>query len=837
MQNAALAANISFSTYQNILNSELDLHANEDALIAYDAEADFLFESVYTDNASFGGYMVCHTGPNLNGQHRMQRLQKIVDDIIAETSDHDDMVPLNDDDGMVPFNSSDMFDPVYNKADATCALANLPSGVAKQLIGRTNSRLLKGNEMYGHVAVQPMTSYMKMRSGTITHVEEVAENMGVLKYLSVQMCPGSSDMPQIMERVKSRDEFGRSLASRNFVWYGRQERMHEHLRRSLSRHRGMEEVKDMSVQHQRRMDRWDRALAQGIDSDHACAAMFEDLVVGSVSKFGVSRIDFGTGSQGDMSSAASADCILSLIAALSAQPEICGVESAGMPTTMNDYAQWITQSGTNNYRPFWDQGVTGKNVIVQVSDTGLDTDHCHFYDSSSGELKDGTVQSNRRKVVQYVPQPDTDDSDVYDGHGTHVVGSILAKRSTDGTVGGEEAGNLEGMAKDAKVAFFDLGAGNSCCFVPGDTATLFGPGVDAGAKFHSASWGNSDSSYSFYSSIFDQFAYDNDDFLSIVAAGNSGTSLNSVGSPATAKNIIAVGASQSEGRDLYSGNEGMDYLAYFSSRGPTNDGRMKPDLVAPGHAILSSGARPSQVNECEGPSGSFPSAGGSSTYGIAYMSGTSMATPVTTGNAALVRQYFMDGYYPSGSANSANAMSNPSASLIKAVLINGAQSLLGSSSSWNGGFLPVTDYDNNIGFGRVNLITSLPLSGENSIIAEIHDRVPISNGQFVEYEFDSSQCESTNGVSATIVWTDPPNSSGCSNCVLNDLDLKMEVGSDTYYPNGLSSADSTNNSERIRQTVADDALVKITVTASNLVTSSQNYAISILGCLEGKSKL
>ena len=243
------------------------------------------------------------------------------------------------------------------------------------------------------------------------------------------------------------------------------------------------------------------------------------------------------------------------------------------------------------------------------------------------------------------------------------------------------------------------------------------------------------------------------------------------------------------------------------------------------------------MNECEGPSGSFPSAGGSSTYGIAYMSGTSMATPVTTGNAALVRQYFMDGYYPSGSANSANAMSNPSASLIKAVLINGAQSLLGSSSSWSGGFLPVTDYDNNVGFGRVNLITSLPLSGENSIIAEIHDRVPISNGQSVEYELDTSQCESTNGVSATIVWTDPPNSSGCSNCVLNDLDLKMEVGSDTYYPNGLSSADSTNNSERIRQTVADDALVKITVTASNLVTSSQNYAISILGCLEGKSKL
>jgi len=160
--------------------------------------------------------------------------------------------------------------------------------------------------------------------------------------------------------------------------------------------------------------------------------------------------------------------------------------------------------------------------------------------------------------------------------------------------------------------------------------------------------------------------------------------------------------------------------------------------------------------------------------------------------------------------------------------------MLGSSSSWSGGFLPVTDYDINIGFGRVNLITTLPLRGENGIIAEIHDRVSISNAQSDEHEFDTSQCENANGVSATIVWTDPPSSSGCSNCVLNDLDLKMEVGSNTYFPNGLSSVDSTNNSERIRQVVADNTLVKFTVTASNLLANYQNYAISIVGCLEGE---
>ena len=107
-----------------------------------------------------------------------------------------------------------------------------------------------------------------------------------------------------------------------------------------------------------------------------------------------------------------------------------------------------------------------------------------------------------------------------------------------------------------------------------------------------------------------------------VAAGNSGPSYHTTGNPATSKNIFSVGASESSGRSLYSSSTGPDYLAYFSSRGPTSDMRMKPDIVAPGHSVLSSGARPSQVGECEGPASSFPNAGYSSSYGIKYMSGT-----------------------------------------------------------------------------------------------------------------------------------------------------------------------------------------------------------------------
>lgn len=69
-----------------------------------------------------------------------------------------------------------------------------------------------------------------------------------------------------------------------------------------------------------------------------------------------------------------------------------------------------------------------------------------------------TIQSTRRKVVQY--QPYQDDSAEYHDHGTHVVGTVLGRRSSDGIVT-DEVGMIDGVARDAKVAFFDIGAGSS----------------------------------------------------------------------------------------------------------------------------------------------------------------------------------------------------------------------------------------------------------------------------------------------------------------------------------------------------------------------------------------
>eukprot|EP00466_Bigelowiella_natans_P013604 jgi/Bigna1/79506/fgenesh1_pg.63_\ len=89
-------------------------------------------------------------------------------------------------------------------------------------------------------------------------------------------------------------------------------------------------------------------------------------------------------------------------------------------------------------------------------------------------------------------------------------------------------------------------------------------------------------------------------------------------------------------------------IPLFSSKGPTSDGRIKPDILAPGDWIRSARSDGKQTSNNCGE--------------LQYMHGTSMATPVAAGNIALVRQYLVDG----------NRMANPSAAVIKATVINGA---------------------------------------------------------------------------------------------------------------------------------------------------------------------
>ncbi|WP_227353713.1 S8 family serine peptidase [Haladaptatus salinisoli] len=229
-------------------------------------------------------------------------------------------------------------------------------------------------------------------------------------------------------------------------------------------------------------------------------------------------------------------------------------------------------------------GVSGKNVTVAVLDTGINQSHPDLRGSVIEE-KDFTGRN-----ITY----DTD------GHGTHVAGIIAG----DGTASG---GDYVGMAPNASL--IDARVCNDYCSYS-DMIDAMEYSVDNGADVVSVSIGGTAYASRSNDVMADAVAYaETHDVTVVIAAGNSGNDYSNpyftVESPGIHDHAITVGASDKDGN-----------VAHFSSRGPTPVGMyVKPDVVAPGVSVTSAN---------------------SSSDGYVKKSGTSMATPVVSGTAALL---------------------------------------------------------------------------------------------------------------------------------------------------------------------------------------------------------
>ena len=405
-------------------------------------------------------------------------------------------------------------------------------------------------------------------------------------------------------------------------------------------------------------------------------------------------------------------------------------------------------------------GFDGSGVTVCVADTGLDTGDM---DTMHPDL------FGRVTGFQFYGANITDASDGY-GHGTHCAGIVAGNAATGET--DPDDGGLYGLGIAPAASLFierifDDYGGEASPFPTDETLTR--DAVRHGAKIGSNSWGNdTQGEYDLDCMQFDALVRDADagtpgdqPYVLEFSAGNAGPASQTIGSPACAKNVIATGASENvpgilaQTYGLYA--DGPDAMADFSSRGPCADGRIKPDLVAPGTWIAS--AASSYALDLAGTTWTVID-----DYYV-YEGGTSMSGPYAAGAAAVFMQFYQ----------STHSDAVPSPALVKAALINSASEL----DQTSGGPGPVPN--NEEGWGRValtNIITT-NVAGAPRYYEYVDQSVLLTNSQVYSQHIFVQGAEEP--LKITLAYTDVPGFPGAIPALVNDLDLEVVAPDGTLY--------------------------------------------------------
>jgi hypothetical protein len=485
--------------------------------------------------------------------------------------------------------------------------------------------------------------------------------------------------------------------------------------------------------------------------------------------------------------------------------------------------------------------LSGLGEVIGVCDTGLDNgDPATIHPDFTGRVLVTKSYPITSAYSQYIRNPRGDDgvADLDSGHGTHTTGSVLGDGRSSSNLAGL-AGPVRGLSYRAKLVFqaveqemkwknplderrygrFLLSG------LPSDLTTLFSFAYGKGVRIHSNSWGGGDpGDYDEQCRQVDRFVWDNPDFCIVFAAGNDGRDgnrdgvidLGSVTPPGTAKNCITVGASENNRPDqtlTYGAGWPDDYpvpplntgrladnsndIAAFSSRGPTKDGRLKPDVVAPGTYILSTRSRKLASNN-------FGYGKYRSTTLYMFDSGTSMATPLTAGAVGVLREYL----------RKKRNVTNPSAALLKAALIAGAAA--------TGAAAPP---DNHQGFGRVNLDGVIAPAAPLQAVFLQDGR--LGTGDLYERVIKVTTAGAN--LKVVLAYSDFPGQQLVNNLnlIVRDPAAAPHVGNS----GGANTFDSTNNVEVVVIPKAAAGDYRLQVVGANVPNGPQPFAVVVIGAI------